>query len=178
MTSKSPYIIVGIDPGSGIKSPTGFTAFATDTLEILYAANIATPYSELPHRIKHISDIFEASLKDIIESSPEYKVVVVIEQFVMQGKGGETLQRLIGSLMGRVPYTVPVFHAQNTTVKLIIGGSGKATKDQLIPGLKQFFLTNQISYGVIEQAEKAKDFDVIDSLAIGVTGWIKNKHIL
>lgn len=165
------YIIIGIDPGSGASSPTGFSAFFSDTLEILYAGNITTPKRDLKDRIKHISDVFEATLLEIRKEFPTVPIICFIESFVMRGKGGETLQRLIGSLMGRIPYDVPLFHVQNTRIKLAMAGHGHADKQSVGAGLLQKFLTNPDSHGLIEKLLAKGEADIIDSLAIGLTGW-------
>lgn len=164
--------MVGIDPGSGASSPTGFSAFYSDTLELLYAANITTNKRELRHRIKQISDTLEGTIKDIQESNPDHRIVCFVEQFVMRGKGGETLQRLIGSFMGRIPYNIELFHVQNTTVKAVLAGHGHADKVAVGRAVETFFLTNPASSGLIRSLTNAGEADIIDSIAIGVAGWL------
>lgn len=170
-TTNGPDIIIGIDPGTGISSPTGFSAIDVHTKEIFYAGNITTNRKELAHRIKHISDIFENTLLDIVKANPNATITCYVEQFVMRGKGGETLQRLVGSLLGRIPYDIGVEYIQNSTVKAVIAGHGQADKTSVARGLEGYFLTNPKSYGLIKELVENGEFDIIDSLAIGITGW-------
>lgn len=177
-TTKGPDIIIGIDPGTGVSSPTGFTAIDMHTKEILYAGNITTHRKELAHRIKHISDIFQETLLDIAKQYPTSTITCYIEQFVMRGKGGETLQRLVGSLLGRIPYDIGVEYIQNSTVKAVIAGHGQADKMTVSRGLEAHFLTNAESYGLIKELAIKGEFDIIDSLAIGVTGWLTKPKLV
>jgi Holliday junction resolvasome RuvABC endonuclease subunit len=164
-------IVVAADPGTGISSPTGFSAFDPVTKEILYKGNLGTKKKLLQHRIKDISDTFEAVLKDVMENHPKRNILVCIESFVMRGKGGETLQRLIGSFMGRLPYNVELLHVQNTKVKLCLAGHGHADKHQVAGGVAEWFSSNDKSTNTIVGLTLANEYDILDSLAIGVTGW-------
>jgi len=177
-TTNGPDIIIGIDPGTGISSPTGFAVVNTTTREILYAGNITTNRKELAHRIKQISDIFEKTVLDIAATYPDATITCYIEQFVMRGKGGETLQRLVGSLLGRIPYDLGVEYIQNSTVKSVIAGHGQADKVSVARGLEGHFLTNAESHGLIKELVIKGEFDILDALAIGVTGWATKPRIV
>ena len=165
-------MIIAADPGTGISSPTGFSVFNPVTLEILYAANIGTKRKLLQHRLKEISDIFQNTILDIDgHYSQTHDVLFCIEQFVMRGKGGETLQRVIGSLIGRLPYGFNLVHVQNTTVKLMVAGHGHAEKHEVAKGLEKHFSSNKSSEALIKSLTDKNEYDILDSLAIGVTGW-------
>jgi Holliday junction resolvasome RuvABC endonuclease subunit len=164
-------LIVGLDPGTGISSPTGFCCFDPITLDIYYAGNIGTKRKALQHRIKEISDIVENTLIDVQARFPEANITVAIESFVMRGKGGETLQRLIGSFLGRLPYHFNLIHVQNSTVKLIVGGHGRSSKEQVAAGLLTIFGANSSSLKQIEQLTSASAWDILDALAIGAAAW-------
>jgi hypothetical protein len=97
----------------------------------------------LEHRIRDISDIFQSTIDQIDTDHQQYDLLVCIEQFVMMGKGGESLQRLIGSFMGRLPYRVNLLHVQNTKVKLYMADHGHADKDAVAQGVLSFFLENE-----------------------------------
>ena len=169
-------LIIALDPGTGSSSPTGFSVFNPHTLEIFYAANIDTRKGLLQHRIKDISDKLSATLDEIDRNFADHELIICIEQFVMMGKGGETLQRLIGSFMGRLPYRARLTHVQNTKVKLFVAGHGHADKDAVGFGVLRYFEGNQESAAVIKRLQMQNEPDIIDSLAIGVTGWLMQNH--
>ncbi len=167
-------IVIGIDPATGVSSDLGYCAFNPETLEILATYNIGSSYKKLEHRIKEISDVVEALL---IELPPEEEVLVCIEYFVMAGKNGETLQRLVGSIMGRVPYNQRVVSVQNSTVKLMMAGHGHADKLAVAFGTHKHFESNKKSAERIIELTRGKEFDILDSIAIGVTGWLKRNEL-
>lgn len=168
--NSSPVIVMGIDPGTGVSSPTGFSVFNAETKEIYYASNITPTRKELQHRIREISDIFQATVDHIDTVWTEHTIVCCVESFVMRGKGGETLQRLIGSLMGRLPYRFVFYHVQNSTLKLHLAGHGHADKELVAEGVQEYFCENVKSYEIVKELIVAREFDILDSLAIGITG--------
>lgn len=165
-------LIISIDPGSGISSPTGLTVFYPDTKDILYASNVTTKFKQLAHRIKDISDQVESIFKEIEESSDGLEVIVTIESFVMRGKGGETLQRLIGGFLSKTPYMFRIEHVQNSTIKKVLAGHGHADKASVAAGTLDYFAPNAEAVKLINNLLKKQELDILDSLAIGVT-WVK-----
>jgi len=171
----SKRIIVSIDPGSGISSPTGLTVFDPHTKDILYASNITTKFKLLSHRIKDITDKVYEIFKEIEDSSTGREIVVTIESFVMRGKGGETLQRLIGGFLAKTPYMFRVEHVQNSTIKKVLAGHGHADKNSVAAGTLDFFASNKDSVDLIKRLLSKQELDILDSLAIGVT-WVKQNE--
>lgn len=165
-------IIVGVDPGTGSSSDTGFVAFDSDTLEIFYAVEVGTERREVRHRIKDIVEVVAGLLTELSMRGPP--VQAYIESFVMRGKGGETLQRLIGAIMATAPEEVSLDHVQNTTVKLAMAGHGHADKVSVAVGTLDYFVSNNKSHEYIKSLLKSKKFDILDAFAIGVTGWQKS----
>lgn len=165
-------LIISIDPGSGISSPTGLTVFDPQTKEILYASNITTKFKQLAHRIKDISDQVELVFKEVQEATDGREIVVTIESFVMRGKGGETLQRLIGGFLSKTPYLFRIEHVQNSTIKKILAGHGQADKASVAAGTRDYFASNPDSVKLINLLLSKQELDILDSLAIGVT-WAK-----
>lgn len=164
-------ILAAIDPGSGVSSDTGFIALDLATGEILYALEIGTERSELRHRLADITGTVQALLTDLANRG---NVQCYVESFVMQGKGGETLQRLIGAFMACCPDEVYLEHVQNSTVKKTMAGHGHADKASVAIGTLMFFekeLPNEKTAEYIKALIKNKKFDILDALAIGVTGW-------
>jgi Holliday junction resolvasome RuvABC endonuclease subunit len=165
-------LVIGIDPGSGVASPTGLSVFDVETREILLADNLGTRHKALQHRIKDISDQLEDYIKQVITNYPDASIIVAVEYFVMLGKGGEILNRLIGSFMGRLPYNIEFTQVQNTTVKRLVGGHGRAEKQQVAAGLLPLFSNNETSMAQIMQLTSEAEWDILDSLAIGVSAWL------
>lgn len=164
-------VVVGVDPGTGIKSPTGFVCFRAETLEIIAEQTITSKYKKVEHKYKDICDQFELLMLELSNSQVSNEpVLVVFESFVMLGKAGETLQRLIGSLMGRVPYHFKVTHVSNMRVKLIVGGTGKADKALVGSGVAKVFESNVTSSKIISRLIKEAAWDVLDAFAIGIAG--------
>jgi Holliday junction resolvasome RuvABC endonuclease subunit len=163
-------LIIGVDPGSGASSPTGLVVFDPQTLDVLFADNITASKRDLHHRIQIISN----QLTDIITIlEAEYgkrPITFCVESFVMRGKGGESLQRLIGSFLGRLPARYEVRHVQNTKVKKALAGHGHAEKDEVAAGVLDYFKSNKSSYEAVNRLIKAGEWDILDAFAIGITG--------
>lgn len=174
MKSRPNRIVIGVDPGTGSKSPLGLSIFNPDTREIYLAEKVNTDFKKLEHRIKDISDVVEAKLLEAELEYEEAEVYVYIESFVMRGKSGETLQRMIGSLMGRVPYTFKLSHVQNTSVKLVLAEHGHADKKAVAEGVCYYFNSNKAARHLIRdmiEDSRQSNWDILDSLAIGIAGW-------
>ena len=167
-------LVIGVDPGTGLASPTGFVCIDADTRTIEWAENVGSKHKPLEHRIKEISEVIEMYFVNLAEAlGPKDKVTVCIESFVMRGKGGETLQRLIGSLMGRVPYNFEVVHMPNTRMKNLVGGTGKADKQQVAEGVLEWFGDAELgtaceSYRAIKSLISLKEWDILDALALAI----------
>jgi Holliday junction resolvasome RuvABC endonuclease subunit len=159
-------VIVGIDPGTGISSPTGLAIWDEQTKYVYFCGNLSTKTKKLEHRIKDISDQLEALLLQLEGKLKGEIVFVCIESFVMRGKGGETLQRLIGSFMGRLKYEYHLEHVQNTSVKLRVAGRGDASKELVAEGVLNHFEGADFISTLIKQQE----FDILDAFAIGIAG--------
>lgn len=161
-------IVVGIDPGTGSSSACGLAVFDSETRDILLAKAIwpSSPryFKPTHHRIKNIVSQLETQLKSY--AGPD--TLIAIESFVMRGKGGETLQRMIGATLTALPYECQVVEVQNTTMKLWVGKSGKASKAEVGQGVSDFFDCNEPSSLTIDGFVNALEFDVIDALGIAV----------
>lgn len=162
-------IVIGIDPGTGVSSPTGFAAFDPDTKEVLYVEAIGSNKATPAGRIREISQ----RVAELLESvDPDADALVAIESFVMRGKGGETLARMTGALMAAIPERMDQVFVQNTTVKLLVGGHGKADKDQVAAGALHWLYGSGAAQNA---AFELYSRDETDALAIGIAGWLKTK---
>lgn len=168
-----PTLVVGIDPGTGVSSGTGLSVFNADNKEILLIEEImaGNKRDKAEHRIRHIAGIIEGAILDLEKSAPNAQVVVCIEEFVMRGKGGLLLQRLVGALISRIPYRYRVVHVQNTRVKSVITGHGHADKKTVALGVESWFSDNADSKTRVTKLIKERQYDVLDSLAIGIAGY-------
>lgn len=165
-------IVVAVDPGTSSTSPTGLVVFDRLTLEIFYCDNLTARKRELHHRIQDISNQFSDIIAAVDQTYPSADILFCVESFVMKGKGGESLQRLIGSFLGRLPERFKVKHVQNTTIKKVIAGHGHAEKEEVAAGVLACFTSNKTSKQVIERLINAGEPDILDAFAIGLTGMV------
>lgn len=165
-SQKANKLAIGIDPGTGVKSPLGLAIFNPETREIIYSLAIGTTNKFLPHRIKDISDKLAAHFKWLALIYSQAEVTVYVESFVMRGKGGETLQRLIGSVLGRVPYEFDVVEVSNTKVKNRIASHGHADKSAVANGVLKYFNDSDTIKDLIDSGL----WDELDAFAIGIVG--------
>lgn len=154
----SPYL-VGIDPGTGVSSPTGFVVFNRETKDIEHATTFK-PKSK--NKFKSIPEQFKNLIPE--ESS------VCIETFVMRGKGGQTLQQMIGAYMSVIPDCCTITHIYNTSVKKFVGGSGKSDKHAVALGVGFYFRLNFKSRQMIESFIENEQWDILDAFAIAIAG--------
>lgn len=160
-------LVVAVDPGTGQSSPSGVVVFDSVTKKIREVRECGSDYALVHHRIHDISDVIEGLMVEL-EMNGESEVLFAIESFVMRGKGGETLQRLIGSLLGRVPYSFKVKEVSNTQMKLLIGGHGRANKLEVAEGAKAWFKGNHMSEGLVHSMIQSSQWDLTDALGIGI----------
>lgn len=161
-------LVIGIDPGTGRSSPTGFAAFDPDSRELVYETTFTSTHDDNKRRIKDIADQVEECL---IALDPDLEVTVVTETFVMQGKTGMLLQRLIGAIHASVPYRHALLEVFNTSVKRIVGGSGKADKAALAASVQQWMSSEDPTHARIKAHIRAQNWDITDAIAIGIAGY-------
>lgn len=160
-----PLRIIGIDPGTGVKSPTGFVDFDSDG-EIYSAVTIGSKQKDTIERIREIAySIFK-------RTNGEHDLICC-ETFMMRGKGGETLQRMIGATIGATTPT-PVQEVYNTTVKRLIAGIGDGSKSEVAAGVARWFRTkgNEKSIEKINELIRTSEWDLLDAFAIGISGYL------
>jgi Holliday junction resolvasome RuvABC endonuclease subunit len=162
-------LVVGIDPSSGSTSPVGFAVFIPETREVVYTEAIHVKKNEFRLRIKEIS----ARISELMLSiDPDAEVTVYIEKFVMAGKPGEMLARASGAIIAALPANVNFDEVQNTTVKKIVGSNGRADKLAVAKGVHTWFGSQPL----IEDAIQKEQWDILDALAIGLTGWLREQQ--
>lgn len=161
-------VVIGIDPGS----TSGIAIFDTDTREIVMAEIYQAIQKDYDKKIKWLSDGFAETFEP-----PDGVVadLICIETFVMRGKGGQQLQKLIGGYVARVPEPTPIAHVYNTTVKRLVGGKGNNDKEQVANGVLKFFESNRESKRKLLKIIGKEQWDLTDAFAIGIAGWMEYK---
>jgi Holliday junction resolvasome RuvABC endonuclease subunit len=164
-------LVVAIDPGTGVSSPTGLAVFDPYTREILLVANLGSKKKTSQGRIKDITKQLAAELAPFASTT----LVCFVEYFVMRGKGGETLQRMVGGYIAVLPEEMELEEVQNSTVKKTLAGHGAADKRSVAMGVRDWFYGNKTSSDMINILTSRYEEDIIDALAIGITGWQKRQ---
>ena len=168
-------LVIGIDPGTGVTSPAGLVVFDTETRIIYEAAQITTT-TRIHHRV--ISTV-AAQLGAFIQraADKERKTLVCHEDFVMRGKGGVTLQRLIGAIFTHIPKEgFDVESVYNTRVKMFTGGDGASDKAKVAAGVLKYFEKNLDSFKTVRAWINAGLWDLTDAAAIGIAGWMQREE--
>jgi len=162
--------VVGIDPGSGASSNTGIAIIIPQTKEILLLDELrpTSKYDNTDSRIYTIAQQYKDALESLSEVNYN-EVLVVYEHFVMKGKGGEILNRMIGGFLGHTKYET--YHVSNLRVKAAISGTGAADKKLVAEGLLHHFRDNAAAVDLIAEAIKNERFDQTDALAIALAGY-------
>lgn len=155
--------VIGIDPGTGAKSGTGFAVFEPQSKKILQTFCIK-PDAELPlqDRIKEICRGLEEFVT--IKYPPE-ESLYCMEHFIMRGKSGETLKKLIGGIMLTLPDGAPFVEVHNMTLKKVMGGG--ISKLGVAEGVLGWFRGAKLVEDLIEGGH----WDITDALAIGIVGY-------
>lgn len=132
--------VFAIDPGTGSSSPAAVAFFDAKNQEVIWSADIwplgYKPSSRkdrmLPHvRIKMIFDQITKLWEQTVAEYPLNRIGVCTENFVMQGKGGATLQQMRGAVLCIFPLSVSITEVNNKTMKKVAGGHGGADKEQI-----------------------------------------------
>jgi Holliday junction resolvasome RuvABC endonuclease subunit len=162
-------LVVGIDPATKV---VGFAAFDPDTREILHTQLITSSHKDASRRIKEIAEDVYSLLLGL---DPELEVSVYTENTVMRGAGGATFQRGIGAIHAAIPYSFSIGEVQNSTVKKVVGGHGRAEKDVVAAGAGLFFPAGSASRLKVVDLIAAELWDITDALAIGITGFLRDE---
>ena len=169
--------VVGIDISSGARSAVGFAVVDTANLQILHTNDFkpnATP--DLRKRIKQIAAFLASEFKKLEAENEDY--IIIVESTVMQGSGGQSLQRAIGAAMTVSPSARRLEFVYPMSVKKHITGVGKGSdKKAIADGLKKWFPNNELLF----QLTASSRWDILDAVAIALTGWelhVKRSKIL
>jgi len=169
--------VFGIDPGSGSSSPAAIALYDRIEKEVIWTHAIwplgykkRCGNMEPIVRIKMIVTQMEKVWEQTIQNYPTNEIGIAIENFVIQGKGGATLQMFRGAAMCIFPVTQEIIDIPNTTMKRIAGNSGKAGKEDIGEALK-LHIPNSEEY--IQQLIDLKLWDEIDAIGLAYSAEFK-----
>lgn len=168
-------LVIGIDPGMGVRSPTAVSVFDSSD-KFIFEHFYQTPgklkveTEKLSFMSKTIAHRLDLKLDEYRNS--KVKIRVCIEDFVMRGKGGQTLARLVGAIIGALPEYMckDIKYCRNTTVKLHLAGHGHAEKIDVAKGVRKWFSDVPAMKDLVNKCIRKEEWDLTDSLAIGITG--------
>jgi Holliday junction resolvasome RuvABC endonuclease subunit len=157
-------IIMGVDPGTGSKSALGMAVVDVRRRVLLrweeYVAKGAAW-----ERIRSVI----GQLKGAIIACPDVEAIAS-EYFVMRGKGGETLSRLVGGLIVSIPDGTKFIEVQNSTIKKVLTGRGDASKEEVAAAVLNYFKDDWESYSTVKTLIAEESWDAIDAMAIAIAG--------
>ncbi len=170
-----PDLIISLDPSSGSASALGICIIDSKLKKIIDIDEILPKgkYTSVEVRIRLIG----LAIKSILAKYYHYESVLVATEYtVMKGRGGESLNRAIGAMIASLPLEKDGWqwkNIQNTTVKLLVAGTGSADKSQVAIGTENFFNHDQDSLEIIRNLIKLEKWDILDAIAIGITGYLQ-----
>lgn len=162
-------IVIGIDPGTSASSPLGYSRFNSVTKVIYEAQTVSSKRHDAANRIHDIS----RQLYDLVNclSYPPADIMC-IETTFLRGKGNNSYQQMVGGSMAAAMGVTKIVFVPNTTMKKIVGGHGGADKVDVANGVLDYFGSDRLALEAAFNAE----WDITDSLAIGIAGLELNKN--
>jgi hypothetical protein len=154
-------LVIGIDQSSGSRSKCGVCVFDPTEGLIIEAHGLTVENPKAPAwvRIRSIAK----QLRAIFERYQDRTCEVRVEATVMRGKGGETLQRMVGAIIGRMPERFSLREVHNMSLKVHWCGRGSAEKSDMGEALlKEAYLNHDYITKLIADQE----WDVIDAICI------------
>lgn len=162
--------VIGIDPGTGSSSPAAIAFYDKHTNQVLWSMDLwplgykaNSKNMTAIYRIKLIINQIDKLWKETILKYPANQIGISIENFVMVGKGGATLQMFRGAALCVFPATQRIVDVPNTTMKRIAGGKGSADKGQIADGLIDRI---PLSAEYIKELKDLKAWDQIDAIGL------------
>jgi Holliday junction resolvasome RuvABC endonuclease subunit len=157
--------VLGIDPGTGVASPTALALIDTETNALIQWWVVQPSKFQTTHQ-QRVAYIAQEVQYIIYKEHPD---LIFCETFVMQGRSGMLLHQLIGAIMAAAGHRHgdrfgSVF---NTTVKRLVTGNGGADKVEVALGVQKQLTA---STEELVKLTVAKQFDVTDAAAIAIAG--------
>ena len=161
--------ILGIDPGT---ATTGYGVIETngDGKFILIASGLVSTDKKTPHG-ERLNLIYSGISQIIAAHSPD---VVSIERLFFATNALTAIA--VGQAIGVIKLAIhhhhlPVFDYAPMQVKLIVGGSGKADKNQMKATIKKLFKLRE------KKGQRTHFDNTADALAIAICHAIKSSHL-
>lgn len=158
---------MGIDPGTGSSSPAAIALYNAYSNEVLSIRAFWPDdrKAEPIKRIKTIATQVDNIIKNLVrrENSILTDCTVACEDFVMRGKGGATLQMFRGAILTLFPLDTRIVTVQNTGMKRLVTGTGKADKKQIGEALLNNIPKNA---ELIKMLIEAEGWDELDAIGI------------
>lgn len=158
--------IIGIDPSSGSKSALGLALYDSLENRVIETAAIHPDRDRKQPTYHRIKSLAINATGIINEWADAYDCKVHIEWTIMQGLGGQTLQRAIGAIMALIPFHVPIFEVHNIGTKKNLTGRAKSDKYEMASALlERLHIDN---YEHVQILIKESRWDECDAIAIAL----------
>lgn len=161
-------LVVGIDPAS---NTIGLSVFDPESKELFVFKQLVAPKVRDVH--KRIVSLHNEVSAQLMALDPNETSYAFVESTVMRGRSGQILANATGALIAAIPYWCEYSAIQNTTVKKLVGGKGDADKVEVARGVLAWAQGNKETVEKVRAAIQAGHFDALDSLAIGIAGYMK-----
>lgn len=166
-------IIIGIDPGT---RTCGYSRINYSTRRIYQSEAVHSHFKDPTNRIIQISK----QILDLVDCPgfppPDY-IFLETTHFRQNRDVNDMYQRLVGGIiasLGTAGYPQIDF-VQNTTMKKLIGGHGKAEKDQVAGGVAKWAGPVTGSFKIVRELFDSEQWDVTDALAIAIAGGMQHE---
>lgn len=161
-------IIFAVDPGSGSSSALGICIYDPNKGEILYTTELWPKANNQKPTWRRLLDMMYQIKSHIESARKKYGPLEVrTECFVMRGKGGETLARLVGGLIANLSWDCTFVEVHNIKLKCFITGRHKATKPEMGQGLISK-LKNLPSIDAVQKLIDNNNWDAVDAACIAI----------
>ena len=159
-------IVIGIDPAT---HTTGYARFNSETRRIYETCAIKSFHKKADDRIREISRaVFD--LVDCKGYPPPETLFIETTHFRQNRNTNDMYQQLCGAIVGVIGFEHKTQYVQNTTMKKVVGGSGKADKQQVAAGVLEYFAPVTQSFQYVKQLIESERFDETDALGVGIAG--------
>ena len=155
-----PQRILGIDIGS----KTSRTAFALVIDTWIESINDLLPQTSKESFNTYLNRLYTTTLVTIKNTKPDF---VVIEEAFLQGKANKRFNRAMGVIQLAIG-DIPILFLAPLSIKKLVTGTGKATKQEVAVALKTLFKGELLPSLIREEL-----WDSIDAIATSVAGRVR-----
>jgi Holliday junction resolvasome RuvABC endonuclease subunit len=167
--------ILGVDPGTGASSPTGLAAINPRAFQIYWTKEVTTEQDSCEHH--KLYDLSAQVKFEIEKLEQDEDFVVACETFVLKGKSGQLLHRLIGAYICQVEPNNHVEYIFNTTMKKLVSGSGSGDKVDIALGCQYYFRSNPTAVSYLSALIKDQRYDRTDAIGLAIGAFIQLAYL-